>query len=67
MNKDNLVSRLTRVRLIEKVSTKTNNPYTLLELTFNQGSGKTYVFTTYVNNEQKTLIDLSKPAQSEEF
>jgi hypothetical protein len=59
MQSDNLSSHIGRVNLTQKVSSKTNNPYTVLELEWILPNDKTYKQTVFVNDEQKSLIEQS--------
>jgi len=56
---DNISSHLARVTVKQKISGKTQNPYTVLELTWLLPNDKTYVQTAFLNDEQIALIGQS--------
>lgn len=43
------------IRINDKVSSKSGNPYSTLEIIFDTG----YKFETFLNNEQKMLIQMA--------
>jgi len=57
---DNIITHLARVTVVTKHSTKTNNDYTVLELTWIMPNDKSYKQTVFLNDETKALIEQSK-------
>jgi hypothetical protein len=57
MNHDNINSHLVRTYVETKTSPKTGNEYTVLVLIFNKANGKEYKFTTFLNDDQKSIIE----------
>ena len=49
MNHDNIISKVPRISLLESISKKTNNPYTMMTLHFANG----YRLRVLVNDDQK--------------
>jgi hypothetical protein len=65
MNHDNITSHLVRTYVETKKSPKTGNDYTVLVLIFQRPNDKEYKFTTFLNDEQKSLIEDSVSVESE--
>ena len=53
MNKDNIISAVTRMYTTTKISPKTSNEYSQLIIEFSNG----YVYSGFLNAEQKKLIE----------
>jgi hypothetical protein len=49
MNHDNIISKVPRISLQESVSKKTNNPYVMMTIHFNNG----YRLRVLINDDQK--------------
>lgn len=64
LNKDNIVSHLTRAHVHTDVSAKTGNPYTMLSLSWVLPEGSTYEQRVLLSTEAKSLIGMSIPVKN---
>lgn len=59
-NKDNIISHVSRV-YVSTATSKAGTPYSRLHVIFLMPDGKSYEYTSFLNNEQKALIELTQP------